>query len=122
MHSKGYGHRDIKPENVLIGQDELGKPIAKLVDFGLTKKLDKTSNTNYIATRWYRSPELLLNMPYDLSVDVFALGCLIIELYLGFEAFPGKDAIDQLNKIFAILGTPTDDMWPEGVHTTSQST
>ena len=54
-------------------------------------------------------------MPYGLSVDVFALGCLIVELYLGFEAFPGNDAIDQLNKIFAILGTPNDDTWPEGV-------
>lgn len=54
-------------------------------------------------------------MNYDLSVDIFALGCLMVELYIGFEAFPGADAIDQLNKIFAILGTPTDSTWPEGV-------
>ena len=86
--------------------------VAKLVDFGLTKMLDKGPNTNYIATRWYRSPELLLSISYGLSVDVFALGCLIVELYLGFEAFPGADAIDQINKIFAILGTPNDDTWP----------
>ena len=55
-------------------------------------------------------------MRYDLSVDVFALGCLMVELYLGFEPFPGNDTIDQLNKIFAILGTPTGESWPEGYH------
>jgi serine/threonine protein kinase len=54
-------------------------------------------------------------MPYDVSIDVFALGCLIVELYLGIEIFPGNDIIDQLNKVFAFIGTPTDDTWPEGV-------
>ena len=47
-------------------------------------------------------------MKYDLSVDVFAFACLMVELYIGFEPFPGNDTIDQLNKIFAILGTPTE--------------
>ena len=56
----------------------------KLVDFGLTKKLNKDNNTNYIATRWYRSPELLLGMEYGMGVDVFALGTVMIELYLGY--------------------------------------
>jgi len=69
---------------VLIAHEEEGRVIAKLVDFGLTKILGKDPNTNYIATRWYRSPELLLSMNYDLSIDVFALGCLLVELYLGF--------------------------------------
>jgi serine/threonine protein kinase len=55
MHSEGYTHRDIKPENVLIRK--VGPYLeAKLTDFGLTKKLDKVHNTNYVATRWYRSP------------------------------------------------------------------
>lgn len=83
MHKDGYAHRDIKPENVLIR--EVGSYLeAKLTDFGLTKKLLDGRNTNYVATRWYRSPELLLNMKYDLTVDVFAFGCLMVELYLGF--------------------------------------
>lgn len=53
-------------------------------------------------------------MRYDISVDVFALGCLMVELYIGFEPFPGINTVDQLNKIFAILGTPTEENWPEG--------
>lgn len=56
MHRQGYAHRDIKPENVLIAHEQEGRVSAKLVDFGLTKMLDKGPNTNYIATRWYRSP------------------------------------------------------------------
>lgn len=53
-------------------------------------------------------------MRYDLSVDVFAFGCLMVELYLGFEPFPGNDTVDQLNKIFSILGSPSEQDWPEG--------
>jgi protein kinase len=114
LHQQGYSHRDIKPENVLLKINRGGIPSVKLVDFGLTKKLDPLFNTQYIATRWYRSPEVLLNMHYTENNDVFALGCLIVELYLGFEAFQGNDTIDQLNKIFAVLGTPNDSNWYEG--------
>lgn len=100
IHREGYAHRDIKPENMLVTLKKDGFAIdqIKLVDFGLTKKLDRNKNTNYIATRWYRSPELLLGMNYDYGVDIFALGCVMIEMYLGYEAFQGKDTIDQLNK------------------------
>lgn len=76
----------------------------KLVDFGLVKLIQKEENTNYIATRWYRSPELLLSMPYDKSIDIFALGCVMAELYAGIEPFRGFNSIDQLTQIFGILG------------------
>lgn len=72
-------------------------------------------NTNYVTTRWYRSPELILNLPYGVNIDVFSLGCVMLELYLGYEAFPGKDAIDQLNKVFSVVGTPSIEEWPEGM-------
>ena len=81
--------------------------LVKLVDFGLCKKWETDVNTNYVTTRWYRSPELILNLPYGLNIDVFSLGCVMLELYLGYEAFPGKDAVDQLNKVFSVIGTPT---------------
>lgn len=68
-----------------------------------------------MTTRWYRSPELVLNLPYTVNIDVFAMGCILVELYLGYEAFPGRDAVDQLNKIFSVTGTPSYEEWPEGV-------
>jgi serine/threonine protein kinase len=76
MHSHGYAHRDIKPENVLI-EKKNNTILVKLVDFGLAKHLHLDRNTDYIATRWYRAPELLLSMPYNTSIDIFALGCLM---------------------------------------------
>jgi protein kinase len=85
------------------------------VDFGLSKHLNLDKNTGYIATRWYRAPECLLSMPYDTGIDVFALGCLMGELYNGRELFRGLNSIDQLNQIFSWLGSPTLQSWPEGM-------
>lgn len=69
----------------------------------------------YIATRWYRAPEVILNLPYTKAVDVFALGAVMLEMYLGYGAFPGANSIDQLNKVFSVTGTPTKENWPEGI-------
>lgn len=123
MHKNGYTHRDIKPENFLIndattnidspggGQDSsiVGK-IIKLADFGLAKDLSETPGnlTEYVSTRWYRAPELLLHSSsYGTTVDLFALGCIMGELYLGRPLFPGNSESDQLYKVFSILGTPS---------------
>lgn len=112
-------HRDLKPENILLDPETCTSisnvDEVKLVDFGLSKKRENDSNTAYIATRWYRAPEVILGLSYDKSVDVFALGAVMLEMYLGYGAFPGNDAIDQLNKVFAATGTPTKENWPEGV-------
>jgi serine/threonine protein kinase len=78
-----------------------------LIDFGLAIYSDKIS-TDYVATRWYRAPENLLGTKeYTTAIDVFSLACVIIELYLGSPLFPGDDNVDQLYKIFNILGEPT---------------
>ena len=124
MHQNGYMHRDIKPENFLINatsntdvssENTMG---IKLADFGLAKDFKKSrggSHTEYVATRWYRAPELVLRQPnYDQSVDVFALGCIMAELYLGRPLFPGVSEADQLTRIITILGTPSQQDWPEG--------
>jgi serine/threonine protein kinase len=68
-----------------------------------------------VSTRWYRAPELLLHSGlYNYPVDIFALGCIIIELYTMQPLFPGTNEVDTLNKVVELLGTPKKDEWPEG--------
>jgi len=109
MHRNGYMHRDIKPENFLLVQSGYDKEILKLADFGLVKSLkDKTLPlTEYVSTRWYRAPEIALSSKsYNQSVDVFAIGCLMAEMYLGRPIFPGRTEADQITAIVSVLGTP----------------
>lgn len=81
--------------------------LIKLIDFGLAKE-DYLASTDYVATRWYRAPENLLGMRNSsTSMDIFALGCVVAELFTLNPLFPGDNTLDQLNKIVGILGTPT---------------
>lgn len=105
IHDQGIIHRDIKPENILINKQTAE---IKLIDFGLAIQ-EKRTRTDYVATRWYRAPENLLGTKeYTTKIDVFSLACVAVELYLGSPLFPGADNIDQLYKIFNILGEPTE--------------
>lgn len=85
--------------------------ILKLADFGLAKEFRKHrggNHTEYVSTRWYRAPELILrSQTYSESVDIFALGCIMAELYLGRPIFPGISESDQLTRIVTVLGTPS---------------
>ncbi|XP_059151470.1 cyclin-dependent kinase-like 5 isoform X2 [Physella acuta] len=109
-HSRDIIHRDIKPENLLISKDG----VLKLCDFGFARTINAGSNglyTDYVATRWYRSPELLIGAPYGKPVDVWAIGCIMGELADGQALFPGDSEIDQLFVIQKILGPlPEDQM------------
>lgn len=104
-------HRDIKPENFLVMSDSSNtdKVQLKLADFGLARSVkDKIGPlTEYVSTRWYRAPELVLNSKaYNQSVDVFAIGCIMAEMYLGRPIFPGRTESDQLTSIVSVLGAP----------------
>ena len=79
LHRNGYFHRDLKPENVLVQNETL-----KICDFGLAREIrSKPPFTEYVSTRWYRAPELLLRSgTYNSPVDIFALACIVIELYM----------------------------------------
>jgi mitogen-activated protein kinase 15 len=116
IHTSGIVHRDIKPENLLLNTScQL-----KVADFGLARSLQcegDASNypmTEYIATRWYRAPEIVLGSTiYSKAVDMWAVGCIIAELYIGRPLFPGKSTVDQINRIMEITGRPTEQQVEE---------
>jgi len=112
MHKHGYFHRDIKPENLLVTGD-----CVKLADFGLVREIRaRPPFTDYVSTRWYRAPEVILRMPvYSCLVDLWAVGALMAELYTLRPLFPGSSETDQMQKICSVLGTPTRETWREGV-------
>ena len=112
VHRHGFFHRDLKPENLLITRSNQ----LKLADFGLAREIRSLPPyTDYVSTRWYRAPELLLNsITYTSSVDMWAYGAIIVELFMLRPLFPGSSQIDQLFKICAILGTPSPTEWTEG--------
>ncbi|XP_014516610.1 serine/threonine-protein kinase MHK isoform X1 [Vigna radiata var. radiata] len=103
MHKKGFFHRDLKPENLLVSNDVL-----KIADFGLAREVSSMPPyTQYVSTRWYRAPEVLLRAPsYTPAVDMWAVGAILAELFTLTPLFPGESEIDQLYKIYGILGMP----------------
>ncbi|XP_065261338.1 cyclin-dependent kinase-like 2 [Emys orbicularis] len=105
-HSHNIIHRDIKPENILVSQSG----VVKLCDFGFARSLAAPGEayTDYVATRWYRAPELLVgDTKYGKAVDVWAIGCLVTEMLTGEPLFPGDSDIDQLYHIMKCLGNLT---------------
>ncbi|KAL3108396.1 hypothetical protein niasHT_015318 [Heterodera trifolii] len=112
MHRNGFFHRDMKPENIMCNGTEL----VKVADFGLAREIrSRPPFTDYVSTRWYRAPEILLRSTnYNSPIDLWALGCIMAELYMLRPLFPGTSELDQIFKIVNILGTPRREEWPEG--------
>ncbi|XP_064132423.1 cyclin-dependent kinase-like 3 isoform X2 [Loxodonta africana] len=106
LHSNNIIHRDIKPENILVSQSG----ITKLCDFGFARTLAAPGDiyTDYVATRWYRAPELVLkDTTYGKPVDIWALGCMIIEMATGNPYLPSSSDLDLLHKIVLKVGNLT---------------
>lgn len=141
-HKRRVLHRDVKPQNLLIsGVGEL-----KLADFGLARAKSVPSHTysNEVVTLWYRPPGKCLTMEfydpvfivscvcfyfslpvdvllgsteYSTSLDMWGVGCIFVEMVTGMPTFPGiRDTYDQLDKIFKLLGTPTEETWTSVTH------
>ena len=112
IHRQGFFHRDIKPENILWSGNTL-----KIADFGLAREIrSRPPYTEYVATRWYRAPEIILRHEcYNSPVDIWAVGVIMAEMFLGHPMFQGTSETDQLFKIMSILGAPTVANWPDGV-------
>jgi len=103
MHRKGIFHRDIKPENILLTGD-----LVKLADLGSCHGTHgEHPFTEYISTRWYRSPECLMTDGYyDQKMDIWGAGCVMFEVLTLVPLFPGKNELDMIHRIHNILGTP----------------
>lgn len=118
IHKLGFFHRDMKPENLLITD----RQVLKIADFGLAREIRSSPPyTEYVSTRWYRSPEILLKSTnYNSPVDIWALGCIMAELYMNAPLFNGASETDQMAKICCLLGHP-GKVWPDGLRLASQT-
>ncbi|KAF8107599.1 hypothetical protein N665_0119s0063 [Sinapis alba] len=113
MHQRGYFHRDLKPENLLVSKD-----IIKIADFGLAREVNSSPPfTEYVSTRWYRAPEVLLqSYVYTSKVDMWAMGAIMSELLSLRPIFPGSSEADEIYKICDVIGSPTEETWLEGLN------
>lgn len=112
LHDNWILHRDLKTSNLLFSHSG----ILKVGDFGLAREYGSPLKhyTPVVVTLWYRAPELLLGTKeYSTSVDMWSVGCIFAEFLRMEPLFPGKTEIDQLNRIFKALGTPTEADWPD---------
>lgn len=111
-HSHRVLHRDLKPQNVLI---DVVKLRLKLADFGLARafSVPLKAYTHEVVTLWYRAPEILLGQSkYANPIDIWSLGCITAEMASAQALFPGDSEIDTIFKMFRVLGTPTEEVWP----------
>lgn len=111
IHSANVLHRDLKPSNLLLNTScDL-----KICDFGLARVADPIHDhtgflTEYVATRWYRAPEIMLNSKgYTKAIDMWSVGCILAEMISNRPIFPGRHYLDQLNHILGVLGSPSQE-------------
>lgn len=114
VHSAEVIHRDLKPSNLLVSSSGT----VKIGDFGLARAIKASTSlfsavpiTNYVATRWYRAPELIIRESrYGKPVDMWAVGCILGELYGRRPLMPGNDSLDQFHLIMKYLGAPPSSL------------
>jgi len=115
-HSRGVMHRDLKPQNIFVSRD--GR--LKISDFGLARSFVPPvirPFTHEVVTLWYRAPEILLGCKiYALPIDIWSIGVVLAEMVTKTPLLPGDSEVDELFKIFRVLGTPSEETWPGVTH------
>uniref|UniRef100_A0A3P8RVJ3 Protein kinase domain-containing protein n=1 Tax=Amphiprion percula TaxID=161767 RepID=A0A3P8RVJ3_AMPPE len=117
LHSSGIIHADLKPANVMVVNRHEQPPKVKLIDFGLARLVSAVIQGEWMGTLHYSAPELLLGVPFNESVDMWALGLLMVKLATGCQLYPGKTGYDVLRFIFEMQGQPCDDVLDRGCYT-----
>lgn len=103
LHQHSLIHCDLKPENILLMQPS--RSAIKVIDFGSSCFVNERMYT-YVQSRFYRSPEVIMGLPYGCEIDMWSFGCILAELYMGYPLFPGEDEVEQLLCIMEVMGVP----------------
>uniref|UniRef100_A0A3P8SKF0 Protein kinase domain-containing protein n=1 Tax=Amphiprion percula TaxID=161767 RepID=A0A3P8SKF0_AMPPE len=111
LHSSGIIHADLKPPNVMVVNRHEQPLKVKLIDFGVARLVSAVNQGDWMGTLHYSAPEMLLGVPFNESVDMWALGLLMVELATGCQLYPGKTEYDVLRFIFETQGQPCDDFF-----------
>uniref|UniRef100_A0A914Z5N2 non-specific serine/threonine protein kinase n=1 Tax=Panagrolaimus superbus TaxID=310955 RepID=A0A914Z5N2_9BILA len=110
-------HADLKPENIML-VDPKNQPFrVKVIDFGSASHRSKAVTNTYLQSRYYRAPEIILGLPFKEAIDMWSLGCVIAELFLGWPLYPGASEYDQIRFITTTQGYPSNAMLRYGVKT-----
>lgn len=107
MHFQQLGliHADLKPENIML-VDPVRQPYrVKVIDFGSASHVSKAVCNTYLQSRYYRAPEIILGLPFCEAIDMWSLGCVVAELFLGWPLYPGSSEYDQIRYISQTQGT-----------------
>uniref|UniRef100_A0A914H0I9 non-specific serine/threonine protein kinase n=1 Tax=Globodera rostochiensis TaxID=31243 RepID=A0A914H0I9_GLORO len=110
-------HADLKPENIML-VDPVNQPFrVKVIDFGSASHRSKAVTNTYLQSRYYRAPEIILGLPFREAIDMWSLGCVIAELFLGWPLYPGSSEYDQIRFIVQTQGLPPQQMLAEAAKT-----
>uniref|UniRef100_A0A8C7ZC50 non-specific serine/threonine protein kinase n=1 Tax=Oryzias sinensis TaxID=183150 RepID=A0A8C7ZC50_9TELE len=117
LKSLGLIHADLKPENIML-VDPIRQPFrVKVIDFGSASHVSKAVCSTYLQSRYYRAPEIILGLPFCEAIDMWSLGCVIAELFLGWPLYPGASEYDQIRYISQTQGLPAEYLLSAGTKT-----
>ncbi|TMS05865.1 hypothetical protein E3U43_005115 [Larimichthys crocea] len=117
LKSLGLIHADLKPENIMLVDPTVQPYRVKVIDFGSASHVSKAVCSTYLQSRYYRAPEIILGLPFCEAIDMWSLGCVIAELFLGWPLYPGALEYDQIRYISQTQGLPAEQLLNKGTKT-----